>query len=176
MAFPTILIGEVAELLARAYVLASSRGGLTTFKPDADVDHKDFIVDKRGGDRHAYVQVKCATRLRQNQVWCVAQYLPDQIPTSARVFYLFAFLDLGSIELTSMWLVPARDFNRLAYRKKRGNRVELWFKTPARDRRWDKFTVGRNELGDRVAALIAATPAEKKIVAPPRSPALRLVA
>jgi hypothetical protein len=63
MAFPAILIGEVAELLARAYVLASSRGGLTTFKPDADVVHKDFIVDKRGGDRHAYIQVKCATRL-----------------------------------------------------------------------------------------------------------------
>src|SRR5438876_12262895 len=87
MAFPPLLVGEVAELLARAYVLASSRGGLTTFKPDADVDHKDFIVDRRGGHRHGYVQVKCATRLRQKQVWCVARYLPDQVPTSARVFY-----------------------------------------------------------------------------------------
>jgi hypothetical protein len=48
MAFPAILIGEVAELLARAYVLASSRGRLTTFEPDADVDHKDFIVDRIG--------------------------------------------------------------------------------------------------------------------------------
>jgi len=28
--------------------------------------------------------------------------------------YLFAFLDLHSIELTRMWLVPAPDFNRLA--------------------------------------------------------------
>jgi hypothetical protein len=31
-------------------------------------------------------------------------------------------------------------------------------------------------LGDRFAALIGASPAEKKIVAPPRSLALRLVA
>src|SRR6266702_75503 len=176
MAFPAILIGEVAELLARAYVLASSRGRLTTFKPDADVDHKDFIVDKRGGYRHVYIQVKCATKLRQNQVWCVARYLPNQIPTSARVFYLFAFLDLRSIELTRMWLVPARDFNRLAYRRNHGTRVEMWFKTPAEDRRWDRFTVDRKDLGDRVAALIAAAPAEKKIIAPARSLALRLAA
>jgi len=174
MAFPAVLIGEVAELLARAYVLASSRGRLTTFEPDADVDHKDFIVDRRGGDRHAYIQVKCATRLRQKQVWCVARYLPHQIPTSARVFYLFAFLDLRSIELTAMWLVPARDFNRLAYRRIRGNRVELWFKTPAEDRRWDRFAVAREELAARVAALMDAAPTEKAIVAPPKSLGIRL--
>jgi hypothetical protein len=128
MAFPAILIGEVAELLARAYVLAAARGRLTTFEPDADVDHKDFIVDRRGGDRHAYIQVKCATRLRQKQVWCVARYLPHKVPTSARLFYLFAFLDLRSIELTRMWLVPAHDFNRLAYRRQHRSRTELWFK------------------------------------------------
>ena len=176
MAFPPILVGEVAELLARAYVLASSRGGLTTFKPDADVDHKDFIVDRRGGDRHGYVQVKCATRLRQKQVWCVARYLPDQVPTSARVFYLFAFLDLGSIELTRMWLVPASDFNRLAYRRRRGSRIELWFKTPARDRRWERFAVDRQELAARITALIDAAPTEQEIFAPAKSLGLRLVA
>lgn len=175
MAFPAILVGEVAELLARAYVLASSRGGLTTFEPDADVDHKDFIVDKRGGDRHAYVQVKCATRLRQKQVWCVARYLPHQVPTSARVFYLFSFLDLRSIALTQMWVVPAHDFNRLAYRRKRGSRIELWFKTPAQDRRWDRFSVRREELAARIAALMEAAPAEKAIVAPAKSLGLRLV-
>jgi len=173
-AFPPILVGEVAELLARAYVLASSMGRLTTFKPEADVDHKDFIVDKRGGDQHGYVQVKCATRLRQKQVWCVAQYLPDQIPTSARVFYLFAFLDLRSIELTQMWLVPAPDFNRLAYRRKDGRRITMWFKTPARDRRWDRFAVGREDLAARIAELMDSAPAEPEIVAPAKSLGIRL--
>src|SRR5579864_703722 len=114
------LVGHVAELLARAYVMASSLGRLTTFKPDADVDHKDFIVDRRGGDRHGYVQMKCTTRLQQDQVWCSAKYLPGEIPSSDRVFYLFAFLDLRSVELTQMWLVPAPEFNRLAYRKQVG--------------------------------------------------------
>src|SRR5438552_8016556 len=169
MAFPPILVGEVAELLARAYVLASSRGGLTTFKPDADVDHKDFIVDRRGGDRHGYVQVKCATRLRQKQVWCVARYLPDQVPTSARVFYLFAFLDLGSIELTRMWLVPASDFNRLAYRRRRGSRIELWFKTPARDRRWERFAVARTHLPLRIPPLVNGLPPDREISLPPKA-------
>ncbi len=175
MAFPAILIGEVAELLARAYVLASARGRLTTFEPDADVDHKDFIVDRRGGDRHAYIQVKCATRLRQKQVWCVARYLPRKVPTSARLFYLFAFLDLRSIELTKMWLVPAHDFNRLAYRRQHRSRTELWFKAPAEDHRWDRFLVSRDDLAARIAALMDAAPIEKEILAPAKSLGLRLV-
>jgi hypothetical protein len=90
--------------------------------------------------------------------------------------YLFAFLDLHSIELTRMWLVPAPDFNRLAYRRMRGDRVELWFKTPARDHLWDQFMVEQNEMGNRIAALIAAAPTENKIIAPAGNPALRLAA
>ena len=176
MAFPAGLIGQVAELLARASVLASSGGRLTTFKPDADVNHKDFIVDTRSGDLHAYIQVKCATLLRQAQVWCVARFLPDQIPTSAHVLYLFAFLDLHSIELTRMWLVPAPDFNRLAYRRKRGTRVELWFKTPARDHRWDEFMVERKNLLIELRRLSPRAPAEHTIIVPARSLALRLAA
>jgi hypothetical protein len=176
MPFPAILVGEVAELLARAYVLCASKGRLTTFKPDADVDHKDFIVDTRGGDRHAYIQVKCATRLRQKQVWCVARYLPHRVPSSGRLFYLFAFLDLRSIELTEMWLVPAHDFNRLAYRRMHRSRIELWFKNPAADHRWDRFKVDRHDLAARIAALMDAAPVEKLILAPAKSLGLRLAA
>jgi len=124
MAFPAGLIGQVAELLARASVLASSGGRLTTFKPDADV----------------------------------------------------AFLDLHSIELTRMWLVPAPDFNRLAYRRKRGTRVELWFKTPARDHRWDEFMVERKNLLIELRRLSPRAPAEHTIIVPARSLALRLAA
>jgi hypothetical protein len=174
MGFPPLLKGEIAELLVRAYVLASGDGRLTTFKPDADVDHKDFVVDRRGGDQHAYGQVKCTTRLREKQVWCVVHLSPHRIPDSARFFYVFAFLDLRSVELTRMWLVPARDFNRLAYRKRRGKFIELWFKAPRLDGRWDPFEVTKDELGPRIIELMAAAPAEKQIVAPAESLGIRL--
>lgn len=170
------LIGEIAELLARAYVLASSAGNLTTFKPDVDVDRKDFIVDTRGGDRHGYVQVKCATGLDEGQLRCHTRYLPTQIPTSGRLFYLFSFLDLRSVELTELWLVPAPDFNRLAYRRRAGKYVELWFMTPARDHRWDPFKVSRDELGGRLIQLMAAAPREKAILAPAESLGIRFAA
>jgi hypothetical protein len=174
MGFAPLLKGEIAELLVRAYVLASGGGRLTTFKPDADVDHKDFVVDRRGGDQHAYGQVKCTTRLREKQVWCVVHLSPHRIPDSARFFYVFAFLDLRSVELTRMWLVPARDFNRLAYRKRRGKFIVLWFKAPRLDGRWDPFEVTKDELGPRIIELMAAAPAEKQIVAPAESLGIRL--
>jgi hypothetical protein len=53
MAFPAVLVGEVAELLARAYVLASARGRLTTFTPDADVDVRHPTAPKPGVVRGA---------------------------------------------------------------------------------------------------------------------------
>ena len=174
--FPPLLLGQIAELLARAYVIASGGGRLTTFKPDADVDHKDVIVDTRGGDQHAYLQVKCAARLYQDQVWCSARYLIGHIPSSGRLFYLFAFLDVRSVELTQMWLVPAPEFNRLAYRKRVGKYVELWFKTPRRDHRWDRFAVTRDQLAARIIQLMQAAPAEKEIFVPAESLGLRLAA
>lgn len=176
MRVPPLQIGEIAELLFRAYILASPGGRLTTFKPDADVDHKDLVVDTRGGDQHAYGQVKCTTKLREKQVWCVVHLSPGRIPDSPRFFYLFAFLDLKSVELTRMWLVPAREFNRLAYRKRRGKYIELWFKAPRLDGRWDPFEVTKDELAARIIALMKAAPAEKEILAPVQSLGIRLAA
>lgn len=176
MGAPPGLIGQIAELLFRAYVMALAAGRLTTFKPDVDVDHKDVIVDIRGGDQHAYGQVKCTTKLREKQVWCVVHLSPHQIPNSPRFFYLFAFLDLKSVELTRMWLVPAPDFNRLAYRKRRGKYIELWFKAPRLDGRWDPFEVTKDELAERIIALIKAAPPETEIFVPAESLGLRLAA
>jgi hypothetical protein len=74
-----------------------------------------------------------------------------------------------------MWLVPARDFNRLAYRRQHGSRIELRFKTPAEDHRWNRLSVNRDDLAARIAALMGAAPGEKAILAPANSLCVRLV-
>ena len=104
------------------------------------------------------------------------EYLIGQIPSSGRLFYLFAFLDLRSVELTQMWLVPAPEFNRLAYRKRVGKYIELWFKTPRRDHRWDRFAVSRADLAARIIQLMDAAPREKATVVPAQSLGIRLAA
>lgn len=54
------------------------------------------------------------------------------------------------------------------------NRIELWFKAPAENHRWEKYSVNRDELAARIAALMDAAPTEKQIVAPAKSLGLRL--
>lgn len=60
---PPVLLGYAIECLVEAHALLGSAGRLTTARPDSDVDHKDFIVDERGGYRSIYLQVKGSPRL-----------------------------------------------------------------------------------------------------------------
>jgi hypothetical protein len=161
--FPASLVGHIAELLVEVYALASAGGGLTSFKPGSDVDHKDIIVDKRGDYRNAYVQVKCATHLdREGRVVGFADYDEEGVPENPRLVYLFGLLDLEAIELSRIWFVPSADFNRLAYRQHkhdRPGRVILQFSALASGESvWSPFEVTRAELGPRFLELIDSAP------------------
>lgn len=156
-ALPKSLKGHVAELLVEAYAILSAAGRLTAFGARSDVDHKDLIVDEVGGYRNAYAQVKCATHLdAEGHIVCTAHYPKGKIPSHARFIYVFCLLDEMRMELTRVWVVPSRDFNRLAYREQRGDdRVQLLFECLASgDRRWDRYEVSPNKLGARFIELI----------------------
>ena len=156
-ALPKSLKGHVAELLVEAYAILSAGGRLAAFGARSDVDHKDFIVDEVGGYRNAYAQVKCATHLdAEGHIVCTAHYPKNKVPSHPRFIYIFCLLDESRMELTRIWFVPSRDFNRLAYREPRGEgRVQLLFECLASgDRRWDRYEVSRDELGGRFIELI----------------------
>ncbi len=62
LGLPDQVMGYVIECLVEAYLLIGGAGRLTTARPDTDVDHKDFIVDLKGGYRSLYIQVKGSLR------------------------------------------------------------------------------------------------------------------
>lgn len=114
----------------------------------------------RCGYRNAYAQVKCATHLdAEGHIVCTAHYPKGKVPSHPRFIYIFCLLDEMRMELTRIWVVPSRDFNRLAYREQRGeDRVQLLFECLASgDRRWDRFEVSPDKLGGRFIELIERT-------------------
>src|SRR6202165_5810386 len=112
---PNKLMGYAIECLVEAYVLLGARGRLTTAGPDADVDHKDFIVDLLGGYSSIYLQVKGSANLHKHgMVDVCVDYENHKVMADRRLLDVFGFLDIKSMRLTRIWLVPAADFRRLA--------------------------------------------------------------
>jgi len=173
-AFPASLVGYVAERLVEVYAILGAGGKLTSFRPGSDVDHKDLILDERGGTRSAYVQVKSATHPNEfGTVRFWAEYPDHAIPSSPRLVYVSCLLDVHQMDLPKIWFIPPPDFNRLAARLHlRSGRVRLQLKVQISGRgHGGKFLIERSELGQRFLDLIDSAPPEE----PPRIPGLLLM-
>src|SRR5438132_8833381 len=161
---PKKISGYVAELLVEAYALLGAGGKLTSFRPNIDIDHKDLVFDELGSRlRSAYVQVKSLTHpSNPYQVICLVKYSDGKPITNDRFIYVFALLNVKSMTLEKIWMVPCKNFNRLATRvRTKGNGTTLEFAGYARERRpnvqpgkWDRFEVKPGEMGPRLLTLI----------------------
>ena len=172
---PKKISGYVAELLVEAYALLGAGGKLTSFRPNIDIDHKDLVFDELGSRlRSAYVQVKSLTHpSNPYQVICLVKYSDGKPITNDRFIYVFALLNVRSMTLEKIWLVPCKDFNRLATRmriKGKGG-IVLVFAAYARERqykvagKWDRFEVKPEELGPRFLGVIERASAKAPIKA-----------
>ena len=148
---PNKLMGYAIECLVEAYVLLGARGRLTTARPDADVDHKDFIVDLLGGYSSIYLQVKGSANLHPHAMFevCV-DYAKHTIRSDPRLLYVMCLLDIESMSLTRIWLVPAADLRRLAPRfKLRNGRIRYTF-TAGKTGKWARYEIEPLSLGSRL--------------------------
>ena len=160
---PLELVGAVTEKLVECYVMVGSGWKLTTYRPTTDIDHKDIVVDERGGYRSVYLQVKSATHIdRRNSVSITARFFRDEIPDNPRFLYAFALIDLETLTLPKVWLIPSPDFNRLCFQsvvKGHDDQVVLEFEARFNDHdRWNPYRLEARELGARLLDEIRSTP------------------
>lgn len=151
------LWGAVAEALVAAYALISAAGKITSYRPYTDVDGKDIIIDLAGGFEDLYIQVKCALATNHShRLGGSVRLRKEQIRSDPKFVYVFCLLDRSKMELTRIWVVPAADFYRRAYRSVLSDGL-IQFNFDCRlagDKRWDRFEVTREELGPRLVELI----------------------
>lgn len=162
----TQAVGYVGERLVEVYAILGSAGKLISFRPATDVDHKDLIFDDRGRNRNVYVQVKCAHTVDASGfVHFRAAYPLGDIPSSPRFVYVLALLDVDRMALTHIWLVPSRDFNRLAARTGRRGGITLLAAPGIRGHsKWNPYRTPPEELGSRLLAVVQKAPAEEPLV------------
>ncbi|HVS06203.1 MAG TPA: hypothetical protein VHK65_08555 [Candidatus Dormibacteraeota bacterium] len=153
------LCGAVAEALVAAYALISAGGKLSSYRPFTDVDGKDIIIDLAGGFQGIYLQVKCALGLnRDRRIRGTVRLYRGHIPSDPKFIYVFCLLDKQKMEPTRLWVVPAAQFYKPAYRTSLAKGM-VQFNFDCRttgDARWDEFEITRSELGPRLVELIRA--------------------
>ncbi len=149
-------MGYVIECLVEAYLLIGGGGRLTTARPDTDVDHKDFIVDWKGGYRSLYLQVRGSPRLFGRQIFQAGvDYREGKVMSDPRLVYVFCLLDAKSMRLVCMWVIPASDFSRLAPREHiRRGYVRLAFNA-GQTGKWARYEIDPMALGARILQLMA---------------------
>lgn len=171
-------LGTLVELMVEAEILAGSGGSLIPSRLEPDVDHRDLVVADVGGYSALWLQVKGTTHPdHEGRIVAFANYPAEAIPESARLLYLVCLVDLEQHLLARLWLIPSRDFNRLAYREHsdRQGRITLQFSCRAAgDERWEKFEVQRLELADRLQPVVTTLgPATLEELRSLRSPSPR---
>src|SRR5438094_2731795 len=163
LGLPDPVMGYVIECLVEAYILIGGRGRLTTARPDTDVDHKDFIVDKRGGYESLYVQVKGSPRVFGRKIFQVGvDYREGRVMSDPRLVYIFCLLDATTLRLSRVWVIPASDFSRLAPREHiRRGYVRLAFNA-GKSGKWARYEIEPTALGQRILQLIAIQERRRK--------------
>jgi hypothetical protein len=170
---PTELIGRAIEDIVEAYALLTGHGRITASRPSSDVDHKDFIIDERGGYRSVYAQVKGVTQVNAlGQIRIQVVFREGEVLSSPRFLYLFVLLDSKTVSVRRMYLIPSPDFNRLAPRAKaRPGYVVLPFvdgRASGRSK-WDRFLIQPEKLGVKLFAAIEAAKDSPAISRPIRA-------
>ena len=152
---PNKLMGYVIECLVEAHILLGAGGRLTTARPDSDVDHKDFIVDLLGGFQSIYLQVKGSANLRKHgMVEVCVEYSHNKVMADPRLVYIFCFLDIKSMSLTRMWLIPAADFRRLAPKTAlRNGRTQYTFMA-GNTGKWARYEIDPLSVGKQLVKYI----------------------
>ncbi len=162
------VVGYIGERLVEIYAILSSSGKLTSFRPGADVDHKDLIFDERGRNRNVYAQVKCALAPGSTGLFAFgASYPMGDIPSSRRFLYVLCRLDTRKMALAHLWLVPSLDFNRLCSRTAyRGGIMLLADPGLNKHSKWNPYLIAPNELGPKLLNIAQRAPAEGPLRVP----------
>ena len=147
-------LGRAGELALALYAMVSSDGELQLFTPIADDDHVDATAGRRGGLPAIAIQVKTGSYVdRSGAVEAKADYPAAHVREHPA--FIYAVLRLESVAITSAWLVPSPDFNRLTYRRITGDREILEFRgDPQREDRFSPFRLPALEIGPHLLSII----------------------
>jgi hypothetical protein len=165
--------GTAGEQMLAACVTLTSAGELELFKPLTDDDHTDVAAGKRGRVPALAIQVKTALSLNRQGFAVARMVFRDENPREHPAF-VYAIVYVAEVIVEAAWIVPSRDFNRLAYRGPgpRGKGIELQFMaSPTREDHWSRFRSGRMESGPRLITLIDSLPTTRA----PRIPGAHLL-
>jgi hypothetical protein len=151
-------IGRSGELAIELYTLVTADGEVDIYSPVVDDDHVDLVAGIRGGPPSLGIQVKTTPSLdHSGLVEARASYPVGRIREDPN--YLYAVVLLDTVRIEALWLIPSRDFNRLAYRIVDSSREILEFRgRPSGDDLFSTFRIDPMQIGRTLMTCITESP------------------
>lgn len=149
--------GDVVENRIAESIILGSRGQLTVYEPNSDIDGVDLITKKRGEYNAVYLQVKSRFSLHGKSTFI--QDVQEKSFNPHKAFYLiFAYFNSAKQELNDyIWLVPSLKFKQLSVRiKARGYKPKLRFQAsinPLSENKYKKFLINKVNLSKELVTI-----------------------
>lgn len=145
--------GYITESRIAELITLGSRGQLTCYTPDSDDDGIDIIVNQKSEFSTVYVQVKSRFKLNKNKRF--VQNVGLKTFKSHPYFYItFMHFNPDDLEVETVWLIPSKEFEELAYLKSEGKSYKSFYRFNANPKsetdKWSQFKVDKAHLGEEL--------------------------
>ena len=152
------LLGKATELLVASSCILSSRGRLSVSTTLVDDDGVDLVFHLRGRTATLAVQVK--SRMDDGASFAKGRF---QATVRSQTFrardnlaLVFVPVELGDGSFRTAWLVPSRDFHRLASFDSLKRLRFVAATSPISKDKWAQYRVTRSELAVKIEETLNA--------------------
>jgi hypothetical protein len=149
--------GDIAENRIIELITYTSNGNISCYRPVADDDEIDIILNEKGKLAPLFIQVK--SRFLLNKKNRFIQNVGINTFTEDSNFYLcFILFSDKSLDIQCLWLIPSFDFKEKAYLKSAGETYKSFYRFSANpDSEKDQccqYQVTKEKIGHQIIEIL----------------------
>lgn len=149
--------GDIAENRIIELITYTTDGSATCYRPVADDDGIDIIVNLKSKLSPLFIQVKSRYVLNKQKRYI--QNVGINTFTADEKFYLvFVLMNNVSLDIECIWLIPSVDFKEKAYFKKKGDSYKAFYRFTANPvstkDKWSDYIISKNGIGKKIMELL----------------------
>ncbi|RPF54432.1 hypothetical protein [Aquisalibacillus elongatus] len=145
--------GDITESRVAELITLGSRGQLTCYTPSSDDDGIDIIVNAKGEFNTLYIQVKSRFNLNKKKRF-VTNIGCKTFKSHSSFYIIFMYFSPKDLEVETVWLIPSKDFEQLAYLISEGKSHKSSYRFAANPKseidKWAKYKVDKSQLGQQI--------------------------
>lgn len=149
--------GNIAENRVIELLTYSTDGRATCYRPVADDDGIDIIVNLKSNLSPIFVQVKSRFKLNKNKRY-IQNVGANTFSENDRFYLVFLLINGSTLEIDCLWLIPSKEFKKKAYLKKEGDTYKSFYRFSANPSsvadQWCEYRTKKEDIGEKFLEIL----------------------